>query len=225
LPRCGPPLLSSRLTPVSKDFIAQTGDPTATGTGGESIISFLASLQSQGLGGSRPARYFTPKVAPKLKHSSLGTVSMALSPSEPRTCGSQFFITLNDGPIEYLDGRHAVFGHVVEGLEVLQKMNEAFVDGEGRPLKDIRIRHVIVLGEDRPPLFYRSKLALRLRFHPAQTTLSPIQRASSSRRPRRPGSPTRSPRSGSTTATTSLRPFRRPSSPSKLARRPPRPQP
>lgn len=131
---------------MSKDFIAQTGDPTATGTGGESIISFLASQQPPSSGRPKPPRYFTPPVAPKLKHASLGTVSMALSPSEPRTCGSQFFITLNDGPIEYLDGKHAVFGHVVEGLEVLQKMNEAFLDTEGRPLKDIRIRHVIVLG-------------------------------------------------------------------------------
>ncbi len=41
--------------------------------------------------------------------------------------------------------RHAVFGHVVEGLDTLDKMNEVFVD-HGRPFKDIRIRHVVVLG-------------------------------------------------------------------------------
>lgn len=60
-------------------------------------------------------------------------------------CGSQFFITLADG-IEYLDGKHAVFGHVVEGLETLDKLNDVFVDAEGRPLKDVRIRHVVILG-------------------------------------------------------------------------------
>ena len=60
-------------------------------------------------------------------------------------CGSQFFITLGDG-IDYLDGKHAVFGHVVEGLETLEKLNEVFVDQESRPFKDVRIRHVIVLG-------------------------------------------------------------------------------
>lgn len=130
--------------PVSKDFIAQTGDPTATGTGGESILSYLASL-SPASSAPKPPRYFVPPIS-KLKHSALGTVSMALSPSDPQTAGSQFFVTLADGPIEYLDGKHAVFGHVVEGLDVLQKMNAAFVDTDGRPLKDIRIRHVIVLG-------------------------------------------------------------------------------
>lgn len=68
---------------------------------------------------------------------------------EGRGAGSQFFVTLADD-IEYLDGKHAVFGHVVEGQEpggTLDKINETFTDQEQRPLKDIRIRHVIVLGE------------------------------------------------------------------------------
>ena len=60
--------------------------------------------------------------------------------------GSQFFITLADN-IDYLDGKHAVFGHVVEGLETLDKLNEVFVDAQSRPLKDVRIRHVEILGE------------------------------------------------------------------------------
>lgn len=79
---------------------------------------------------------------------------MAVAPSITTTdggttikggCGSQFFITLGDN-IDYLDGKHAVFGHVFEGLDTLDKLNEVFVDGEGRPLKDVRIRHVVVLG-------------------------------------------------------------------------------
>ncbi len=60
-------------------------------------------------------------------------------------CGSQFFITLSDS-IDYLDGKHAVFGHVVEGLETLDKLNDVFTDRDGRPLKDVRIRHVEILG-------------------------------------------------------------------------------
>ena len=60
-------------------------------------------------------------------------------------CGSQFFITLAEN-IDYLDGKHAVFGHVVEGLDTLDKLNEVFVDHDGRPFKDVRIRHVIILG-------------------------------------------------------------------------------
>lgn len=89
---------------------------------------------------------------PRLKHTRKGTVSMAVAPAvdggAAGGCGSQFFITLADN-IEYLDGKHAVFGHVVEGLETLDAINESFVDNEGRPLKDIRIRHVVVLGEKR----------------------------------------------------------------------------
>jgi peptidyl-prolyl cis-trans isomerase-like 4 len=71
---------------------------------------------------------------------------MAVAPSDPPGCGSQFFVTLTDS-IEYLDGKHAVFGHVVEGEDVLDKLNDAFVDQEGRPLKDIRIRHIEILGK------------------------------------------------------------------------------
>ena len=56
-------------------------------------------------------------VAPALEDGTLGG------------CGSQFFVTLADN-IDYLDGKHAVFGHVVEGLDTLEKLNEVFVDQE-----------------------------------------------------------------------------------------------
>jgi peptidyl-prolyl cis-trans isomerase-like 4 len=129
---------------VSKDFLAQAGDPTASGTGGESIWSLIASSD-----GPKAPRYFTPEFVPKLKHKAKGTVSMAVAPSlEDGTkggCGSQFFITLADN-IDYLDGKHAVFGHVVEGMDTLDKLNEVFVDQGGRPFKDVRIRHVEILG-------------------------------------------------------------------------------
>jgi peptidyl-prolyl cis-trans isomerase-like 4 len=130
---------------VSKDFLAQVGDPTATGTGGESIWSYLGSQNKQSIA---IPRYFAPEVVPRLKHREKGTVSMAIAPAIEGTkggCGSQFFITLADG-IDYLDGKHAVFGHVVEGHDTLDKLNEVFVDQQGRPFKDVRIRHVVVLG-------------------------------------------------------------------------------
>ncbi|EMD40390.1 hypothetical protein CERSUDRAFT_110996 [Gelatoporia subvermispora B] len=130
---------------VSKDFLAQSGDPTATGTGGESIWSLIASQQ-----GKQAPRYFSPEFVPRLKHKEKGTVSMAVAPhvdeSNRGGCGSQFFVTLADN-IDYLDGKHAVFGRVVEGLDTLDKINEAFVDQEGRPMKDIRIRHVEILDD------------------------------------------------------------------------------
>lgn len=95
-------------------------------------------------------RYFAPEILPRLKHTQKGTVSMAVAAAldgHHGGCGSQFFITLADG-IDYLDGKHAVFGHVVEGLDTLDKLNDVFTDHDGRPLKDVRIRHVEILGEE-----------------------------------------------------------------------------
>ncbi|KAF9024331.1 cyclophilin-like protein [Hymenopellis radicata] len=135
---------------VSKDFLAQAGDPSASGAGGESIWSYIASQTSA----KDPVpRYFTPEILPKLKHTNKGTVSMAVAPSLPGQekggCGSQFFITLADN-IEYLDGKHAAFGHVVEGLDTLDKLNDVFTDDKDRPLKDVRIRHVVILDDPFP---------------------------------------------------------------------------
>jgi peptidyl-prolyl cis-trans isomerase-like 4 len=134
----------STLFSVSKDFLAQAGDPTATGTGGESIWSLISDSSSS----TPTSRYFSPEIRPKLKHTHRGTISMAVAPAlegQKGGCGSQFFITLGDN-IDYLDGKHAVFGHVVEGLDTLDKLNEIFVDQDNRPLKDVRIRHIIILG-------------------------------------------------------------------------------
>lgn len=72
-------------------------------------------------------------------------VASAVAEEHKGGCGSQFFITLGEN-IEYLDGKHAVFGHVVEGFETLDKLNDVFTDQDGRPLKDVRIRHVEILG-------------------------------------------------------------------------------
>ncbi|KAJ9105337.1 Peptidyl-prolyl cis-trans isomerase cyp6 [Naganishia friedmannii] len=136
---------------VSKDFIAQTGDPTATGKGGESFASVYYSRlpESEKRGRPPPARYIAPEIKNSLKHTARGTVSMAVAPtgtSDKGGCGSQFFITLADN-IEYLDGKHSVFGHVVEGFDVLDKLNDAYVDQDGRPLKDVRIRHIEILED------------------------------------------------------------------------------
>lgn len=133
---------------VSKDFIAQTGDPSALGTGGESFASYYHSKHPVP-GTPAPPRYYAPEISKTLKHALKGTVSMAVAPTQPPGCGSQFFITLADG-IEYLDGKHAVFGHVVEGLDVLDKLNDVFLDQDGRPLKDVRIHHIEVLEDPFP---------------------------------------------------------------------------
>lgn len=84
---------------VLEDFMAQTGDPTGTGTGG-------------------PGYSFADEFVDGLVHDEPGILSMANS--GPNTNGSQFFITF--APTPWLDGRHSVFGRVEEGLEVLDAL-------------------------------------------------------------------------------------------------------
>ena len=93
------------------------------------------------------------EVHPKLKHAARGTVSFATVPSsidpDERLVGSQFIVTLGEN-LDYLDGKEAIFGKVVEGFDVLKKINDTFIDSNGRPLRDIRIRHTIVLDDPYP---------------------------------------------------------------------------
>ncbi|KAI5674584.1 hypothetical protein M9H77_14948 [Catharanthus roseus] len=126
---------------VQKDFTAQTGDPTGTGTGGDSIYKFLYGDQ---------ARFFGDEIHLDLKHYKTGTVAMASAGENLNA--SQFYITLRDD-LDYLDGKHTVFGEVAEGLETLNRINEAYVDESSRPYKNIRIKHTYVLDDpfDDPP--------------------------------------------------------------------------
>ncbi|PMD66075.1 cyclophilin-like protein [Hyaloscypha bicolor E] len=136
---------------VQKNFSFQTGDPLGPDSnesdGGSSIWGVINGPSK---------RTFTAGFHPKLKHVERGTVSMAtaVSPRDPdeRLAGSQFIITLGDN-MDYLDGKVAIFGKVVEGFDALEKINDAFCDEKGRPLVDIRIKHTVVLDDpyDDPP--------------------------------------------------------------------------
>lgn len=84
---------------VLEEFMAQTGDPTGTGRGG-------------------PGYRFEDEFHPALRHDKKGVLSMANA--GPNTNGSQFFITFK--PTPWLDGKHAVFGQVIEGFAVLDAL-------------------------------------------------------------------------------------------------------
>lgn len=75
---------------------------------------------------------------------------MATAPArdnpEERYAGSQFIVTLGDD-VDYLDGKAAIFGTVVEGFDTLEKINSAYIDDKGQPLKDIRLLHTVVLDD------------------------------------------------------------------------------
>ena len=107
----------------------QTGDPTGTGRGGESIY------------GAK----FEDEIHPGLKHTGAGVLSMANA--GPNTNGSQFFLTL--APTPWLDGKHTIFGRVKSGLKVLQRMGLVKTGPEDRPAEEVRIvRAWVVEKED-----------------------------------------------------------------------------
>ncbi|ROI57998.1 Peptidyl-prolyl cis-trans isomerase-like 4 [Anabarilius grahami] len=120
---------------VQRDFMVQTGDPTGSGRGGESVFRKLYGDQ---------ARFFESEKMPRIKHRKKGTVSMVNNGSEQH--GSQFLITTSEN-LDYLDGVHTVFGEVTEGMDVLSKINETFVDNDFIPYQDIRINHTVILDD------------------------------------------------------------------------------
>lgn len=106
---------------VISNFMIQGGDPTGTGRGG-------------------PGYRFGDECNPSARHSGPGILSMANS--GPGTNGCQFFVTLKATP--HLDGKHTVFGEVVDGLAVVEAIGKVPTDRGDRPVTPVTLASISV---------------------------------------------------------------------------------
>ena len=104
---------------VIEKFMIQSGDPLGQGIGG-------------------PGYTFADEFHPKLRHNKAGILSMANR--GPNTNSGQFFVTL--APTPHLDDRHSVFGEVVDGMDVVEKIGRTKTGSRDRPLTDIVIETI-----------------------------------------------------------------------------------
>jgi len=109
---------------VIPGFMIQGGDPTGTGRGGESIWG----------------KPFADEYAPNIVFDRAGILAMANAGAN--TNGSQFFITT--APTPWLNGRHTIFGEVVEGLDVVKTIENTPTGAHDKPIEDQKIITIVV---------------------------------------------------------------------------------
>ena len=110
---------------VISGFMIQGGCPSGTGTGG-------------------PGYNIPDEFHPELTHTEEGILSMANA--GPNTGGSQFFITLD--ATSWLDGKHAVFGKVVDGMYVVRAIGGTATGPGDRPMQEVVMESVKIQGTD-----------------------------------------------------------------------------
>lgn len=109
---------------VIKGFMLQGGDPTGTGAGGESLWG----------------KSFADEYSPKARFDRPGLLAMANR--GPSTNGSQFFITVAQTP--WLNNKHTIFGEVIDGMNIVQKIENTPTDGRDKPITPVKILKVSI---------------------------------------------------------------------------------
>lgn len=109
---------------VIKDFMVQTGDPTATGRGG-SEKKITGEFENNGINN-------------EIKHKK-GVISMARASGDMNSASSQFFIMVSDDH-PYLDGDYAAFGHVIAGYDAIEEISKVKTDENDKPYSNQIIR-------------------------------------------------------------------------------------
>jgi peptidyl-prolyl cis-trans isomerase B (cyclophilin B) len=107
---------------IVRDFVVQGGDPQGDGSGG-------------------PGYQFEDEIVKGLKFDSIGLLAMANS--GPDTNGSQFFITTGDAA--NLNGKHTIFGTVLEGMDVVSRLNTLDVDENSKPKQTAYIEEITII--------------------------------------------------------------------------------
>lgn len=125
---------------IIKGFMIQGGDPLGTGEGG-------------------PGFSIDDEISPSRHFDKAGVLAMAKR-SFPNSAGSQFFITT--GPAPWLENNYSIFGEVVEGQDVVEKISEVPTGENDKPLTPVTIRHITIRESERKRRHIRQRRTLLL---------------------------------------------------------------
>ena len=125
---------------VQKDFIAQSGSQENSDSSpkNKSIYGLLNPDNSK-------SNFFKSEILPKYQNNQKGLIATANIGPDLNT--STFYITLTSNNLLSLNNKHTIFGILTKGFDVLDKINEAYVDETNRPYRNIRIIHTIVFND------------------------------------------------------------------------------